>query len=322
MKILKKKKISTKKVMLGVIVLLLAVILFLLFSKDKEYKITFNSNGGTPVNEQFVIKNKKLVKPESPLKEGYEFLYWELDGKEYDFNQKVTKSFSLVAKFKDPNKLTYFVTFNSSGGTAINPIEVEKDGLVIRPDDPTKEGYDFVSWQLNNEDFDFNTKINQDLLLVAKWEEKSNDPTDPIKHRVSFNSDGGSAVSSKLVEKGTKVSKPKNPTKSGYSFLGWYLNNKLFNFSTKIYDNITLNAKWKAIEVEEEKLTYSIVWIKIDSSSIGQYTLYIKSSENKYVSGKAKITTTAGTTSIVDIPSTGKVFIKSAVASATVESVN
>lgn len=317
MKKIKKNILSTKNIMVGIIGLLLAVIAFLLFNNNNEYKITFNSNGGSPVSEQLVRKNNVVIKPESPKREGYEFLFWSLDGKEYNFSQKVTKSFELAAMYKDLSKTSYVVTFNSNGGTLINSIEVDEDGFAKEPTTPTKEGYTFVSWQLNGEDFDFNTKITQNTTLIAKWEKKSD--SDLIQHRVSFNSDGGSKVSSQLIDKGKTATKPKNPTKSGYSFAGWYLNNKTFNFSTKIYDNITLKAKWTAVTEEE---TYSISWVKIESSSIGQYTLYIRSSRGNYVAGKAKITTTAGTTTVVDIPSSGKVFIKSAVDSATVESVN
>lgn len=62
---------------------------------------------------------------------------------------------------------------------------------------------------------------------------------------VTFNSDGGSTVSPVKVDKGNEITEPEAPTKAGYKFLGWYQNNNLFDFSSKINGNITLIAKWE-----------------------------------------------------------------------------
>lgn len=65
---------------------------------------------------------------------------------------------------------------------------------------------------------------------------------------VIFDSQGGSAVSSIIVTLGEKVTKPSNPTKSGYTFDGWYKERSCttaWNFDTDIVTgNITLYAKW------------------------------------------------------------------------------
>ena len=49
------------------------------------------------------------------------------------------------------------------------------------------------------------------------------------------------------VEKGKTVSKIKDPIRTNYKFLGWYLNNKEYNFKNQINSNITLEAKWEKI---------------------------------------------------------------------------
>ncbi len=66
---------------------------------------------------------------------------------------------------------------------------------------------------------------------------------------VTFNTLGGSSVSEKTVNKGDKVSQPENPTKSEYSFAGWFTSitceeGTEFLFSSEITANITLYAKW------------------------------------------------------------------------------
>ena len=318
------EKTLNKKVLAGIIVLSLifvALILFLLFGKSNDVKITFDTNGGSQLNSQILEKEGKLTKPNDPTKEGYIFDGWYVDDEEFDFDRVLTENVTLVARWKkvesseEEDKFT--VTFETDGVVYANKA-VEKDKLLSEPTDPTKEGYDFISWQLDGKDFDFSTKITKDITLIATWEKKVTNTT-TIRHKITFDSAGGTSVPYKMVDKTKAVSKPADPTRSGYTFLGWYLNNTLYNFSKGVYDNITLVAKWQQVQ---SNITYSISWVKIESSSIGQYTLYIRSSEGNNVSGKVRLTTTAGTTSVVDIPSTGKTYIKSAIESASVESVN
>ncbi len=63
----------------------------------------------------------------------------------------------------------YTITFNSDGGSQVNDKNVIENGIVIKPTTPTKEGYEFIGWYLNDELFDFNTKITSDINLIAKW---------------------------------------------------------------------------------------------------------------------------------------------------------
>ena len=69
-------------------------------------------------------------------------------------------------------------------------------------------------------------------------------------YTVSFDSDGGTDVDSQDVEPGERAVKPDDPEKEGYEFQGWYYKNKKFDFKTEIDSDITLKAKWKAIEYE------------------------------------------------------------------------
>lgn len=65
----------------------------------------------------------------------------------------------------------YTVTFDSNGGSKIRSKRVGENGNVIKPNNPTREGYTFLGWYYNDEEFDFNTKITSDITLTAKWEE-------------------------------------------------------------------------------------------------------------------------------------------------------
>lgn len=75
-----------------------------------------------------------------------------------------------------------------------------------------------------------------------------NHRTDPCT--VTFDSQGGSAVAAKLVEKGKVIAKPVDPTRAGYAFGGWHRQagcTSAWNFATdKVEGDMTLYAKWTA----------------------------------------------------------------------------
>ena len=64
------------------------------------------------------------------------------------------------------------------------------------------------------------------------------------KYTVTFDSAGGTAVGSQEVEAGMTAEKPANPTMTGYTFLGWFLEGDEYLFSSAVIGNITLTAKW------------------------------------------------------------------------------
>lgn len=68
---------------------------------------------------------------------------------------------------------------------------------------------------------------------------------------VTFNSNGGSAVASQTVTYNTAATEPPAPTRSGYTFDGWYSDEALtsaYNFSTPVTGDITLYAKWTYVD--------------------------------------------------------------------------
>lgn len=175
---------------------------------------------------------------------------------DYNFNTKINGNITLTAIWEKNKSTTKNVTikFNSNGGTIVENQIIEKGNVVKQPKAPTKEGYSFVEWQLDSKTYNFETKVEQDIELVAKWKEnektESNSTTKPTenkvkKYTVTFNSNGGSKVSSQIVVEGNKVSKPQNPTREEYTFVGWTLNGSEYNFNTSVKSNITLVANWK-----------------------------------------------------------------------------
>ena len=100
----------------------------------------------------------------------------------------------------------YTITFNSDGGSAVNNKKVKENGSVIEPVTPTKEGYNFLGWYLNDEKFDFNSKITSNITLTAKWE------------AISSGGDGGTS------EGGSDKPGPINVSSISLNFKTIYLN--------------------------------------------------------------------------------------------------
>lgn len=260
-------------IVIGVVLIIACLVVYFIFA-NKKYTITFDSDGGSVVEKQIVKRGEKVNKPTDPTRDGYIFIEWDLGSSIYDFSAKVTRNLILKAVWKEQEggKVTYVVNFNTDGGNSVSNQIINKDGTITKPQDPVRDGYKFLGWYSNNVLFDFNTPITKNLELVAKWEKakdnsttgtttttKKNDTTSSTttkktttttteakKYTVKFDSNGGSKVSSKEVTSGSKVTKPSNPTRTGYKFGGWTLNNKAYDFNSKVTSNITLVAKWTA----------------------------------------------------------------------------
>ena len=96
--------------------------------------------------------------------------------------------------------------YSGLGGTSIAPQKVILGGTVIEPAVPVREGYSFSHWYLTDpqEAFDFSTAVYTDLVITAYWIPN----TAGITKQVTFNSNGGSAVSPQEVAVGAVCKKP------------------------------------------------------------------------------------------------------------------
>lgn len=213
---------------------------FLVSCQGAAFTVNFDSDGGTTVSAQQIIENETAKEPQEPTKEGYSFLGWYFGEEEWDFSTPITESITLKAKWKEITKLE--VSFNPDSGkgdaTVVNVISGE---CVSEPEVPVKEGYKFLGWYSGDVKWDFATPITEALTLTAKWEAIP-------KYTVSFNSDGGSAISQIIVYENEILTAPTAPTKEGFSFIGWYLGDAKWSFETdKVSSDITLVAKWEQI---------------------------------------------------------------------------
>ena len=166
--------------------------------------------------------------------------------------------------------VSWTVTFNSNGGSAVPAQTVPSGSTVTKPDDPTRDGFSFAGWFTDaglTQAYDFATPVTNSFTLYAKWNENA-----PVTHTVSFNSNGGSAVPDQTVPDGGTVTRPDDPTKGGFSFAGWYgdvgLVN-LFDFNTPIHGSLTLYAKW----TEQAPQTYTVKFVSNGGSEVPDQTV-------------------------------------------------
>ena len=138
-----------------------------------KYTITFNSNGGSSVASQTVEAGRTVNRPSNPTRNGYIFKRWLLNGNEYNFGSAVNSNITLVADWEEIVVVRYTVTFNSNGGSSVASQTVEAGRTVNRPSNPTRNGYIFKRWLLNGNEYNFSSAVNNNITLVADWDEKT-----------------------------------------------------------------------------------------------------------------------------------------------------
>ena len=209
------------------------------------YTVSFDSNGGSDVDSQQVEYKDTVSQPDNPTLDGYTFQGWTLDGDPYDFNTPVTSSITLKALWSKntPVAKKHTVTFDSGEGSKVNSQTVKEGDPVSKPDNPTREGYTFNGWLLGGDPYDFTTPVMQDLTLTASWTKNKSTYT------VKFDLNGGDGnIADQKVKEGSTIDRPTDPKRTGYTFTGWQLNGKDYDWNTPITTDIILTATWQKNE--------------------------------------------------------------------------
>ena len=219
------------------------------------YTITWHKAGGEFINESTMPKSytteDRIVIPEGVTRTGYTFAGW------YDNEDCTGNPVTSIEKGDGGNKdywakwtkNKYKLYVEAMGGTIegqdIKEYEVEYASVISLPN-PVRTGYTFAGWE-----DDTGTMISsnrkmpaRDYELFATWTAN--------KYRITFDPNGGSNFLDYLdVTYGQKIGTMSTPTRTNYSFLGWYTSktggtyydsNTLYN----VAGNITLYARWAA----------------------------------------------------------------------------
>ena len=111
--------------------------------------------------------------------------------------------------------------------------------LATRPDAPTTTpGYTFGGWnKVDGTAWNYaSDKVTDNITLYAKWTANT--------YTITFDTAGGSEIAPITQDYGTAITAPADPTREGYTFIGW---DREFP-ETMPAENITLKARWKDIE--------------------------------------------------------------------------
>ena len=179
--------------------------------------------------KQIVQAGEKAIEPDVPSRQGYQFTDWYLDDTKYDFNTAVTKDMTLTAKW---TANSYTITFDTDGGSAIEPITQDYGTQITAPADPTREGYTFIGWDKAIPA----TMPAGDMTITAQWRIN--------RYTITFDSNGGSAIAPITQDYGTQITAPADPTREGYTFTGWDRDIP----ATMPAHNMTVTAQWKDSE--------------------------------------------------------------------------
>jgi uncharacterized repeat protein (TIGR02543 family) len=214
------------------------------------YTLSFNSNGGTTVDDITAAYGTAVTAPTS-TRTGYTFSKWvDADGNGVP-SIMPAENISYTAQWT-PN--SYTISFNSNNGTGdMNSINAVYDSDAVLPTCTlTRTGYTFSGWSTSKEGGNIikdgttvnnlTTGNNVDVVLYAQW--TANEYT--VTYRVD-----GTEKAVQTYKYGTVITAIENPSKTGYTFKGW----KETLPATMPANNIVVDA---VFEVNTYTLTYKV----------------------------------------------------------------
>lgn len=193
------------------------------YKKLNIFNVTFKDWNGTVLKDEFVVEYGTAVAPDNPIRDGYDFAYWD---KPFD---NITADTIITAVYTP--KVQHTVTFKDWDGAILKNQTVEHGASASAPAVEERTGYHFIGW-----DNDF-TCIVADMSITAQY-------VQIIYYTVTFVDWDETSLKTESVESGTAATAPSNPTRSGYAFTGW--NPSDF---TNIMADLTVTAQYEQIIV-------------------------------------------------------------------------
>ena len=190
--------------------------------KVNSYTITFDTAGGSEIAPITQDYGTAIAAPADPTREGYTFIGWDMEIP----TTMPAENITVTAKWKVNS---YTITFDTAGGSEIAPITQDYGTAITAPADPTREGYTFIGWDMEIPE----TMPAENMTITAKWKVNS--------YTITFDTAGGSEIAPITQDYGTAIAAPADPTREGYTFIGWDMEIP----TTMPAENITVTAKWK-----------------------------------------------------------------------------
>ena len=190
-----------------------------------QYTISFDTNGGSEIAPITQDYGTKITAPADPTRKGYTFKGWDKE------IPKTMPAENMTVKAQwEINR--YTITFDTAGGSEIAPITQDYGTNITAPANPTRKGYTFKGWDKEIPE----TMPAENITVKAQWEIN--------QYTIAFDTNGGSEIAPITQDYGTEITAPDNPTREGYTFIGWDRDIPV----TMPAENITLKARWKDSE--------------------------------------------------------------------------
>ena len=190
-----------------------------------QYAITFDTNGGSEIAPITQDYGTTITAPADPTRKGYTFKGWDKE------IPKTMPAENMTVKAQwEINQ--YTIAFDTNGGSEIATITQDYCTEITAPADPTRKGYTFKGWDKEIP----KTMPAENITVKAQW--KIN------QYTITFDTNGGSEIAPITQDYGTEITAPDNPTREGYTFIGW---DKAIP-TTMPAENITVTAQWKDSE--------------------------------------------------------------------------
>ena len=231
------------------------------------YRLEYSYSDGVNIgSDQTWVQFGLKTQLELPTYTGYAFQYWyynsDVPGEGAitltDANAmmlepfKVTKNLVLRAKWLDGKVIA---TFNTDGGSTIDPLEVQYNHPITKPADPTKTGYTFAGWyNADGQEWIFNQAIVENTTLYAHWTINS--------YEVTIQSQDDSIVIVNDEVSGEYVYNYElvllAEVHEGYTFIGWFENDGDEPLSEELTFTYNIPAYEATVEARFEINYYNI----------------------------------------------------------------
>lgn len=229
------------------------------------YNITYELDGGTNAksNPSSYTIDDDAIKLRQPLKEGYIFIGWKLDGEIItSLDTSLIKDVVLYAVW-EVEPIYHNIMYILNGGTVDGDYQIKyQEGVGLTLPNVNKVGYTFLGWNTENKETttylkEISSDAKEDYTLYAIF--RKNVVISNINYELYDGSFEGEVPTS--YEEGTTVILP-TPIRSGYNFLGWYLNaefsgENIDSITETMTGNITLHAKWES-NIPTYTVTYNL----------------------------------------------------------------
>ena len=122
--------------------------------------------------------------------QGKMFFSWQIEDKTFSIGDSVSvkeDDITIKAVWKDSDQISYTVTFLIDSEYQAAVQTVIKGNKAVKPTDPSKDGYLFVGWYTDSSlstPFSFDTPIESNMILYAKWTPKAPETDETIEYTV------------------------------------------------------------------------------------------------------------------------------------------